>query len=66
MKDRDYENEAVVDYWAEHYLTQHCVLCGNTGFIDTRGRAVTPAGLDVGARVHCICPNGQCIRNIEK
>lgn len=56
------ENQAVTDYWAKYYVDEACVLCGNTGFIDTVGRAITPAGLHVGSRVHCICPNGQTIR----
>jgi len=54
-------NEAVVDYWMEHYATDHCTLCGNTGLIDTTGKC-TPAGLPVGRLNCCICPNGQSLR----
>jgi hypothetical protein len=40
-----------------------CGLCGNSGFIDTRGRAVTAAGIEVGMKTYCICPNGQIYRD---
>ncbi len=39
----------------------HCGLCGNSGVIDTLGRATTAAGLHVGVRRYCICPNGRWI-----
>lgn len=54
-------NEAVVQYWVEYYATDHCTLCGNSGVIDTRD-AHTAAGLQVGRRNWCICPNGQNLR----
>ena len=48
------------DFWYEEYGKQgHCCLCGNHGFIDTRGKAFTPAGFECGAVVFCICPNGR-------
>ncbi len=37
----------------------HCGLCGNWGFIDTRGKVFTPAGQHCGILAWCICPNGK-------
>ena len=55
-------NGHVVNYWMKYYVNRlHCSLCGNRGVIDTRG-ATTPAGVEVGRRNWCICPNGQAIR----
>jgi hypothetical protein len=55
-------NEVVTNYWVDHYVNQgHCSLCGNTGVIDTTG-TMTPAGVNVGRRNFCICPNGQALR----
>lgn len=54
-------DNAITDYWHEHYATGHCTLCGNRGIIDTRG-VRTPAGVQVGRLNWCICPNGQTIR----
>lgn len=57
----------VVEYWLEHYLNVVvglCGLCGNTGLIDTRGRAVSPAGVDAGGIHYCVCPNGQTRRHV--
>jgi len=52
----------VVDFWYAYYTKEHhCSLCGNSGVIDTTG-IKTPAGLVVGDKHYCICPNGQCIR----
>lgn len=54
--DKTYEHEMVTKYWLDHYCTEHCTLCGNSGIIDTRA-VTTPAGISV-----CICPNGQAMR----
>ena len=54
-------NEAITEYWLQHYATEHCTLCGNSGVIDTTG-VCTAAGLAVGRRNPCICPNGQSVR----
>jgi hypothetical protein len=51
----------VTNYWYEFFADQHCTLCGNSGVIDTRG-VRTAAGVDVGRRNWCICPNGQVLR----
>lgn len=40
---------------------QMCGLCGQSGIIDTRGKLFTPAGVECGVRVTCICPNGQSL-----
>lgn len=50
--------KAITDYWFAHYCSDHCTLCGNSGVIDTTG-VRTPAGVLVGRRNWCICPNGQ-------
>lgn len=56
----------ITDYWYEHYVSSPaclCSLCGNTGKIDTRGRAVSGAGVHSGGLHYCICPNGQVMRH---
>ena len=60
----DHEDEWVVEYWLENYVTSHCTLCGNRGVIDSRG-VKTPAGVPVGRLNYCICPNGQGLRENE-
>jgi hypothetical protein len=53
----------VANFWMRDYAsTGHCVLCGNHGIIDTRGKVFTAAGYECGDRVFCICPNGQIMR----
>jgi hypothetical protein len=56
----------ITDYWFAHYVSEtgHCSLCGNHGVIDTTDspNGYTPAGLSVGRRNYCICPNGQALR----
>lgn len=56
------KSEKVVDYWYAYYQDGHCTLCGNLGWIDSRG-VKTPAGVEVGRVNWCICPNGQAIRH---
>lgn len=51
----------ITKYWLKYYIDEHCALCGNSGIIDTTG-ARTPAGLLVGRKNCCICPNGQYAR----
>ena len=55
------EHYIVTAYWLEYYVADHCTLCGNHGWIDTRGTR-TPAGKEVGRVNYCICPNGQMLR----
>lgn len=60
-----YENSWVTDYWVTRYVHPQsglCTLCGNTGQVDTRGRAISAAGIDAGVVTFCICPNGQVLR----
>lgn len=55
----------IVDYWAKYYISETlglCMLCGNTGYIDTTNTAISPAGIKVGRKCYCICPNGQSYR----
>ena len=53
---------AVEEYWMKYYVNDGlCSLCGNTGIIDTTG-VCTPAGVEVGRKNFCICPNGQARR----
>lgn len=52
-------------FWNDHYVnhgTTCCVLCGNTGIVDTRNSACTPTGKPSGGRRYCICPNGRAFR----
>jgi len=54
--------KAVTRYWLEFYGHDKfgiCTLCGNSGIIDTTKTAVTAAGIHVGRKNYCICPNGQ-------
>lgn len=64
---RKHENKAVTEYWLAHYVEAEsgiglCSLCGNTGIIDTRHSAISPAGINSGRLNWCICPNGQAMR----
>lgn len=56
---------AITRYWLMHYVKGHCTLCGNSGIIDSRG-VRTAAGVEVGRRNWCICPNGQVLRKGNK
>jgi len=61
-------NQAVEDYWVQHYVNADvmlCSLCGNTGQVDTTATAVSPAGVKAGRVNYCICPNGQTRRAIN-
>lgn len=61
-------NETVTQYWLRHYTSSKaalCGLCGNTGQIDTRATAISPAGVRAGGLYFCICPNGQTRRALD-
>ncbi len=58
----DPQNNPITEYWLAHYVGLLCSLCGNSGVIDTRGRARSAAGVECGRLNWCICPNGQCLR----
>lgn len=62
--DKIYEHEAVTQYWLKHYapLGVLCVLCGNSGIVDTTSSARNALGQPAGAKTCCICPNGQLMR----
>lgn len=54
--------EAVTDHWHSHHTIKGlCSLCGNSGVVNTTG-VKTNAGVEVGRRNFCICPNGQAMR----
>ncbi len=54
----------LANFWHKYYAgTHHCVLCGNHGILDTRGKVFTAAGVECGDKVFCICPNGQAYRS---
>ncbi len=58
-------HEAITQYWLDYYVSDDitlCTLCGNSGEIDTKGRAISGAGIDAGRVNFCICPNGQTMR----
>lgn len=57
---------ATRDLWLEYTNKGLCGLCGNSGIIDTRGRAVSAAGCDAGARFWCLCPNGRALKEHYK
>lgn len=55
------EERVVSDYWLRYYAkgpSGCCTLCGNTGWVDTTGRAMD-GSRDCGKRQPCFCPNGQ-------
>ena len=62
-----HEDPLITLYWLTHYLNEAvglCGLCGNTGLIDTRGIAISPAGVHAGGLHFCLCPNGQIRRAV--
>lgn len=59
------QGKVIDDYFWKHYENNEshlCSLCGNSGVIDTRGTAVSGAGVDAGRLNYCICPNGRVMR----
>jgi hypothetical protein len=59
---------SITNYWLKYYVNERvllCALCGNTGRIDTRQTAISPAGVKAGDVMWCICPNGQAMRKAE-
>ena len=57
------------DLWLEFLdeaTKSHCGLCGNSGIIDTyKADIKTAAGLRVGVRAYCICPNGRIMKKAK-
>jgi hypothetical protein len=59
--------EQLEDFWAREFAPRgHCCLCGNFGVIDTVGLVHTPAGVECGAKVFCICPNGRQMKKASE
>jgi hypothetical protein len=58
------KDEFLTEYWMENYSGKNtlCTLCGNSGCIDTRTTAISPAGVNAGRLNYCICPNGRVMR----
>jgi len=53
----------LTELWLNEFVVNHlCGLCGNHGFIDTRGKVKTPAGVECGSVFYCICPNGRALK----
>lgn len=49
--------------WMSEFCPKgHCCLCGNRGIVDTTGKVFTPAGVECGAKVFCIRPNGRALQ----
>lgn len=54
--------DVVRDLWIDEFVNRAsglCSLCANSGVIDTRGRAISGAGVDSGRLNFCICTNGR-------
>lgn len=62
------QDKVIGDYCDKYYDNKECCtyglcsLCGNMGVIDTRGRAISGAGIDAGRLNYCICANGRQMR----
>ena len=52
-------------YHFSHPKTRFCTLCGNTGIVNTMGKAVSPSGVKTGFTGWCFCPNGVIQRQAE-
>jgi hypothetical protein len=61
---RPISKNQLADLWIAEYVSHngHCLLCGNRGVIDTKGRVFTAAGVECGGRALCICPNGRALK----
>ena len=64
------QEKVIDDYFWKHYENNDvpfglCSLCGNSGVIDTRGTAVSGAGVDAGRLNYCLCPNGRAMREAK-
>jgi hypothetical protein len=62
----------LTDLWYDEFRSQepgslgrYCGLCGNHGFIDTRGEVTTAVGVACGGVYFCICPNGRMIKTVS-
>lgn len=75
--DQSRQEAALVQAWQDEFIIEifnerfggfvgHCTLCGNSGKIDTRGRATLAGGVNCGSVVFCICPNGRALKHVVK
>ena len=56
-------------YWLEHYVDEEmaiCMLCQNTGLIDTSASQAKDAWRRTVKLFPCICPNGQAKRKMQQ
>lgn len=59
-------DEALTIYWINNYAAQgSCVLCGNSGIVDTTATATDQLNRPCGQRTYCLCPNGQMLRKVR-
>ena len=57
--------KTIKQIWLAEFLNKSvCALCGNSGYVDTRGK-INVAGTDFGIKTYCICPNGRSIKKQE-
>ncbi len=58
----------ISNFWYDNYFdngTNACMLCGNTGIIQTN-EVKTPAGIPLKNRkIYCLCSNGRAIKEIK-
>jgi hypothetical protein len=54
----------IFQYWFDNFRTgQTCVLCGNSGIVDTRQTAKNVENNNpCGQKTYCFCANGQNLR----
>jgi hypothetical protein len=61
----EWPHPGVDDVWEEFKRDDGlCALCDDSGVIDTRGEAMTPAGWRVGAKSYCFCPRGRRTKQV--
>lgn len=52
--------------WLEEFSPYGlCMLCGNSGWIDTRETVTGPVGQRCGGVAFCLCPNGRARKELE-
>lgn len=67
MTARKITEDQFSDLWWDEFrhgegIDSNCILCGNSGRIDTRGKVHNGHGLECGGTALCICPNGRAIK----
>ena len=57
----------LADFWLANFLSNGlCGLCGNSGTVNTTGRAVSAAGVHSGGKFFCLCPNGRALHRASQ